>query len=128
MSYETYNPNGPLIRKKNAARRRKELITLALENRTRPITLQALKDLQVNGRLPWEAFTSNIGKIFPLILQMVSEGDSIAKIEAFLGIRKSGLAKFIQLHPRLKKACNEARKIKSDRKSLEQIEIDFIMS
>ena len=128
MSYESYNPNGPLIRKKNAAKRKKNLINLALEKRTKPITIQALKALQVEGHLSKEIFNENIGKIFPLVLLLVSQGRSILYIEAFLGMRPRSLSGFIDKHPRLKKACNEARKVKSDRSSLDAIELEYILS
>jgi hypothetical protein len=133
VSYKTievmnYDPSGPKIRKKKAAKERDKLINIALAKDIRPTTLQALKALQVNGLLPWEVFKDNIGKIFPLILSMVAEGHSITYIESVLGLRASGLSKFIQLHPRLKRACNEARKVKKDRTSLEKIDLDFILS
>lgn len=124
----TYNPNGPIKRKKLAKNRRDLLLRRATSKLAKPITLQALLDLQVNGRLDWKAFTDNIGKIFPLVLLMVSQGHSISYVESFMGLRSTALSKFIQANPRLKKACNEARKIKSDRTVLDKIELEYILS
>lgn len=124
----TYNPNGPINRKKYAAKRRKNLINNATHVAAKPITLQALKALQVEGHLSKEVFNENIGKIFPLVLLLVSQGHSILYIEEFLGMRPRSLSGFIDKHPRLKKACNEARKVKSDRSSLDAIELEYILS
>lgn len=125
MNYEAYESINP---SKYFKKKRELLIRRALSKLAKPITLQALKALQVDGYLSKQVFDDNIGKIFPLVLLMVSQGHSISYIENFLGMRTTALAKFIQVNPRLKKACNEARKVKSDRSSLDAIELEFILS
>lgn len=124
----TYNPNGPIKRKKLAKQRRDSLLNRATSKLAKPISSEALEALKVNGHLSKQVFDENIGKIFPLVLLMVSQGHSISYIEGYLGMRSTALAKFIQANPRLKNACNDARKVKSDRASLDAIELEYILS
>lgn len=111
----SYNPNGPIKRKKESTKRKNLFLNSALNTATRPISLKDLEDLKVDGILPTKVFTENAGTIFPHVLERLSLGDSIPMIEIFLGMIPNSLRLIIQKHDRLKKACNEARKVKNDR-------------
>jgi len=124
--YEAYRPSE--VRKKKAALRKKNLLRAATHADSKPMTLDKIKALQVDGQLSIEAFKDNIGKLFPVVLLLISSGYSVGKVESYLGMNALSLQRFITINPVLKAKCNEARKINRDRESLDLIELRYILS
>lgn len=106
---------------------RNRLIERALNKKVIPISLDGLEHLKHDGTLSLETFKDNIGKIFPLILHWISEGKSYQEIADLTGLGRRTLIKFLYSHSRLKVACENARKIKLDKKELERIELHSIL-
>ncbi|MBA3754836.1 MAG: hypothetical protein H0X02_00775 [Nitrosomonas sp.] len=99
----------------------KRINNKAFSNKTKTIELSKLITLKAEGVLSLTDFKENIGSIFPLILSMVADGHSILHIESFLGIKRRVLELFLQNNPRLNKAIKEARKIRLDKRALEDM-------
>jgi hypothetical protein len=113
------------VRKACAAKERQRISWKAFSQLNKPMSLETLQSLQP---MDIEKFRTHLGSIFPLILERVSGGNSIASIAAFLGMSHRSLERFLQKHPRLDKAIREARKVKQDAVTLEQKELEEILS
>jgi hypothetical protein len=99
----------------------RKIIRNATRAAAKPITLEEIKAIHVNGLLTFEAFTENIGKIFPFIIECVSSGMKIRAIERYIGMKERMLEQYLQRHPRLMRDVQNARKIRLDDNVLEAI-------
>ncbi len=92
---------------------REKIYINAFSLRTKQITPEKLKALKSKG-MNIEIFKENLGSLFPLILQRVSEGMTIKLIAHEIGLSHRSLERFLQRHTRLDKAIRKARAIRSD--------------
>ena len=93
---------------------RKKINNNAFSSRTSSASLSDISNIQIDGHLAIELLKKNIGKIFPLILSLVNEGESIASIERLFGMNKKALIQFIEKRPALHKAVQRAKDIRRD--------------
>jgi hypothetical protein len=98
-----------------ASKERHKLKMKALIRCADPIGIEELDKFKVDGRMTLQSFKDNLSKLFPLILHLVAEGDSIADIESLMGFNRRVLEQWIQNHPPFDKRIKEARKIRRDR-------------
>jgi hypothetical protein len=87
----------------------------ATRGASNPIDLDGIKALQREGVLKLEDLYENIGSIFPFILNLVSEGESIRGIERIIGVRTRVLEQMLQRIPYLAKEVKKAKQVRVDR-------------
>ena len=93
---------------------RQKILRNANRSAARPLTLGDISSVQVDGVLTYQAFIDNISAIFPLIIELVNEGNSIYQIEKTLGFNERVLHSFLQRFPSLGDKIKKARKLKTD--------------
>lgn len=94
-----------------------KIIRNALRGAATPITLEEIRALHTDNVLELETFYDNIGAIFPFVLGKVSEGLSIRKIEALIGMKPRSLDELLLRYKRLSMEVRQARKIRTDSNS-----------
>lgn len=109
------------------AKERHKLSTLAFSQRVKPATLDEVVNYQVDNILTIELFKENIGKLFPLVLSLVSEGNTLRSIELLMGFKPRSLEDFLMRNRRMLNAVREARKLRSDKKIMDKIEASHII-
>lgn len=96
------------IRNQIFDRNQREMIERALRG-SEPMTLHEARQAELFTR---EDIRRVIGGLFPLIIRLVLNGESISKIEGLCGIPNKLLARFIFDHPRLDAHIRRARDIR----------------
>ena len=84
----------------------------ALRGRASPYSLEEAQEIftPITERLEKiSLFKEKIGKLFPLILDLVAHGAGIREVERQIGLHPRSLEEFLNRHPKLMMKVREAR-------------------
>jgi hypothetical protein len=102
------------LRRLLMAKERKRIREALSIPRFKSISVDELHLYQVDGVMTLQTFKENVSKLFPLVLSLTVEGQSLPSIARLMGISHRALKHFIETTPKAVKAMNDARKIRSD--------------